>query len=80
MITVKLFYRDGANYKDVFDVEIDNKYINLVRKHKMCGEDDLLQMEQVGLTAKDIPIIKKYGFDSKFDHSLVTVMEVTQHD
>ena len=80
---VTLFYRDGGNYKNVFNVEVDDSVIekmivdyegveNLVDKE--CTSDTLIEIEDLGLTVYDIPNIAEYGYDDEIDHNLVSIV------
>ena len=71
---VDLFYRDGANYKDHFSVEIDDRFKGIVKVAE--HEDDFTELEDMGLSVRDIPMVRKYGYEPDFDHNLVLVEAV----
>ena len=70
MQTITLFYRDGANYKDAFDVEVEERLTQGI------NVDDEITMEDLELSVKDIPMVKQYGYDEEHDHSIVTVQAI----
>lgn len=85
MIKLELFYRDGANYKDSWDVEIADELWQRTLKHyggleKVLNtdgfDDKVIEIDYLGFSAHDIPMIAEYGFNDMYDHNLVAVMGV----
>lgn len=88
-VKIGLFYRDGANYKCNWDVEIDRSVLN-----ELVGEDEdimsyvdsdyrsenLFSIYDIGLSVSDIPIIKEYGYDSEHDHNFISITSIEEVD
>lgn len=71
VMEIDLFYRDGANYKQRFTVDVDEKYRGKIKVAE--HEDDFITMEDIGLTVMDIPMVQQYGYDAEHDHNFVLV-------
>jgi len=67
---VELSYRDGANYKCRWDVQISDKYRGRIKIAQ--NEDDHIHLDEIGLSMSDIPLVQEYG-QTEDDHNFVLV-------
>lgn len=73
---LSLSYRDGSNYKCAWDVEISDEQYAKAKEHFFEDEDGhCVEIEDLGLTMNDIPLIQQYGKNSD-DHNIVNVEEI----
>lgn len=74
---ITLFYRDGDNYKQTFDVVLtEDKHIKFIKQHLIetyCELENVFQLEDIGLTVYDIPMVQEYGL-SVMDHNYVSLV------
>lgn len=81
---VKLFYRDGDNYKCTWHQEIDNdiwkEFLNSFGNESIDNyldkdfkSDNLFNISDLGLSMYDIPLISEHG-ESYQDHPFVSVV------
>lgn len=84
---VRLFYRDGDNYKCTWVQEVDSDMWNDFKSEiesegekieefldKGFGSDPLFEITDFGLSMQDIPLIKSYG-QNDADHPYVSIIE-----
>jgi len=79
MKSVTLFYRDGDNYKCTWTTEIDDSLVEGVELDTDFRSDCTIEIESLGLTINDIPLIKEYGFN-EMDHNYVSVVKIEDVD
>lgn len=84
---VKLFYRDGNNYKCTWTQEVDDEYWNdfvsrFLENNESINDyldknyrsDDLFEIYEFGLDMDSIPLISEYG-KSDMDHPYVSIVK-----
>lgn len=76
---ITLFYRDGSNYKCNWDINIDSSILDKleITLDPNFESDELLEIEQLGLSVNDIPMIKEYGFGDD-DHNFISIVSINK--
>jgi len=75
MKKLTLTYRDGHNYKCEWDVEIPEETFNQLPAPNQWNEG-FVNINNLGLTVQDIPLIQKYGYNEDSDHPYVKIIAV----
>lgn len=74
---VTFFYRDGNNYKCVFEHNIDkevwNDFMASNEGEDILGTDHSFDIKEFDLDMYDIPLIAQYGA-SDMDHPYVSIL------
>ena len=72
-IKLQLFYRDADNYKDTWDADVPLEKVLRLEP----DEEGLVDLETLGLSMADIPMVLQRGYDPSSDHPFVTVERIT---
>jgi len=75
MKKLTLTYRDGDNYKCEWDVEVSDETFDKLPAPEQWDEG-FVNINDLGLSVQDIPLIQKYGYDETSDHPYVKIVAV----
>ena len=70
MKTLTLQYTDGSNFKCTWDAEVNDLVVRNLPAPDAEGFHDI---NALGLTVDDIPLIIEYGYDDERDHPFVKI-------
>jgi hypothetical protein len=83
MKKLRLMYRDGDNHKCHWVVNIPNNTFNELELKEedidnKQNSKPLVEIEDLGLTVEDIPLIQEYGFREDQDHNYVSITKIIE--
>ncbi len=76
---IKFLYRDGANYKWNFTIEISEAKLKEIETKKgspLFEESEVLYDEDLGISQEDFHEERGYKYDDEIDHNILEVVEI----